>query len=1209
MSKILGKYKILKDLGRDSLGNECFKVSAGLKEWGEFVLTKVARTESNEHFSFTAQSLSTLSHKNLLHFKVEEDTEYFYFLRHLREDIDEFSYRAFCDEISSDDCNESGDFADELANSERKDDEEGEGYGGSSLDYVRLFECALQILDALKYIHTKGFYHGNLNPSNILLDGNNRVFLLDFGRSYFYAPLVGSTDSKALKAGLESSARFYAPEQLGFLGALDSGVADSRAGKESDIFSFGLCMLKLLLDAWECDDLDSYTKPQDLDSIFESILSKYELDSVEKELLSLVKQCCAFLPEKRSKLHDLERELRHLYDSVVPKNVYELRCQNEKTLERYADNNDLDSSDMELIKKHIQERIRGHRAYARQFEEKNKKSREPESKLEFAINDLVFICSAVKNSDSYLWVLQVRENESTRIEKIISEGVELVHWFSFTVKGWHNRHSQASNIGKLKRELEQLFKQAEFERERKGRIDKTDIVSEEELLKAEKRDIDEKKQTKLFQYIGVKTGADELTFKLIEKDSGSAKSSDETADKEAQDSTQDLSKESKQEQTQDQAKAFKPKEDVIIQESSQKDNLHAENIKGVVKHYNPATKELTIKLKEKYGTLGRKEGEANALDKKKTYAISYDYQVREILWSKRNKALEDLQEGRTQIPNLLRKINAPIELKENKLRDIESYFNKSLDENQQEAVRKALSLESDCEILLIQGPPGTGKTTTITEIVKQYQKLHKHYKILITSQSNQAVDNVLEKIATSEKNPKGDDKLFRIGNEENITSEIAKSYTPQKVIDKILKENLERIKNNPIKDSNPNIQEELKSLQEDFKKRLQTLSSVIEEKSQSKKGDKKSKEQEVYELFTKDIRLFFGTLLGISSWKSFRDVEFDVAIVDEAGRATPSELLVPCIKARRIILVGDHRQLAPVVDDDVVMQLGKGSKHGKKKHLSAEELEKFNATKKDVTTSLFERLFGRIEGAIEQGNAHQYDYLYNFKHMLTYNYRAHKSICDLYSKAFYEGKLQTKEEISAQKMHNVKVKVFEANAVWFDTSKRSDKEDTQKGTGKINHCNASVILNTLKVLKEKILESQSISDIGIITPYKAQAALLNSKLKNLIDEYKNSNIRIDIGTVDSFQGSDRDMIIYDCVRSSKVKNTKEAQQQRKGSKIDFIADEKRLNVSLSRAKKLLLIVGDKDYLKMASVSEGENPFTQIIVQFEEDTDTYQIQML
>lgn len=93
----------------------------------------------------------------------------------------------------------------------------------------------------------------------------------------------------------------------------------------------------------------------------------------------------------------------------------------------------------------------------------------------------------------------------------------------------------------------------------------------------------------------------------------------------------------------------------------------------------------------------------------------------------------------------MRKINDPTELKENEQREIDNYFNGSLDENQQEAVRKALSLERECEILLIQGPPGTGKTTTITEIVKQYQRFHKHYKILITSQSNQAVDNVLRK--------------------------------------------------------------------------------------------------------------------------------------------------------------------------------------------------------------------------------------------------------------------------------------------------------------------------------------------------------------------------------------------------------------------------------------------------------------------------------
>lgn len=83
------------------------------------------------------------------------------------------------------------------------------------------------------------------------------------------------------------------------------------------------------------------------------------------------------------------------------------------------------------------------------------------------------------------------------------------------------------------------------------------------------------------------------------------------------------------------------------------------------------------------------------------------------------------------------------------------------------------------------------------------------------------------------------------------------------------------------------------------------------------------------------------------------------------------------------------------------------------------------------------------------------------------------------------------------------------------------------------------------------------------------------------------------------------MIIYDCVRSSKTQNTDKVQKERKGSKIDFIADAKRLNVSLSRSKKLLLIVGDKEYLRTASVSDGENPFSAIIKEFD-NTEQYQV---
>lgn len=1119
MGKILGKYEIIEKLDQDR-----YKAKYVNKE---FEITQIKRNENNESFSHTASRLNHLSHKNLSTIQVEENDEYFYLIKEC------FDFENLSETFMV-----------------HYDEEE-------EPDYKHLFECYLQLCEGLQYIDKQGFYHGNINPSNILIDTSNeesyQVFLLDFGKSYYYKDFTQKVD------GL----RFYAPEQMGFI--------DSTPSIKSDMYAFGLCMLKLLLDSFEdCKALDSYRSPQDLETIFQAVQGEYELTDIENEILLLVKKCCCIEPESRISLADLHAETLRLYDKAV-QNTYELRCRSDKTLEIYAKNNDLDVDELDSIMKHIQKRITGYTAYIRQVEEEHKKSGELESKLEIAINDLVFACPAEINDNDYLWVWQVRENELTKIKEIATEGLELRHNFVFTTRGYYAPKSRASNIATLKNELDYRFKLNKLEIEQKS-IDIKAIESEERLLGAIKKDIDSKKKTHLAKLTEIKRGADELILTLIDP-------------KQENDEVESSPKDSK-ESIQNFTPPFKPNEDVIIQEKNNLNSLSQDDsFKGVVKKYEAKTKQITIKLKEEYDALFAESKEKEL--KAKEWAISYDYQVREILWGKQNTALEELKKGNTQIPNLLRKINEPTELKENEQREIESYFNENLDENQQEAVRKALSLESECEILLIQGPPGTGKTTTITEIVKQYQRFHKHYKILITSQSNQAVDNVLEKICVSKDNPSGEDKLFRIGNREEKMSEIAKQYTPGKVLDKILKENRERINQHTITDSNPMIESKLQELQQGFLKTLETLNSknAINANPNTEKG---KRDNETFRLFTKDIRLFFGTLLGISSWKSFRDVVFDVAIVDEAGRATLSELLVPCIKAKRIILVGDHKQLAPVVEDDVIEKLNTDSKKGS---------DEFRADKKDVTTSLFERLFERIES-----KSKDCVYLENFKHTLTYNYRAHKSICDLYSNAFYKGNLQTKPKISAAKAHNLRA--FKTNAVWLDTGKISDKEDKQKDTGKINHCNARIIDNRLKCLKDEILSSE-IKDIGIITPYKHQSSLLNRRLKSIQEEYKKAGISIDIGTVDSFQGRDRDMIIYDCVRSSKAENTQQTQKKRQGSKIDFIADEKRLNVSLSRSKKLLLIVGDKEYLRTASVSDGENPFSAIIKEFD-NTKKYQV---
>lgn len=580
-------------------------------------------------------------------------------------------------------------------------------------------------------------------------------------------------------------------------------------------------------------------------------------------------------------------------------------------------------------------------------------------------------------------------------------------------------------------------------------------------------------------------------------------------------------------------KHFKQNHKVIIKKLDNSKN--DDETKGVVEKFASSKGLLNINLEDEYQGINLKQFNKNKELIK--YSINYDYQAEEIVFKKKERALDELKKSNVYINNLSNKLCDPnISFKQNEIIQIDRFFNKDLDENQQLAVKKALSLQDGSEILLIQGPPGTGKTTTIVEILKQYLKLHPNYKMLITSQSNQAVDNVLEKIC------KDEPKILRIGNDESKMSEIARSFTPNKVINALVNKNLKDLKENKL--------EGYENYQANFEQILQTITS------------KSAQNTETEKFFIKNIKLIFGTLIGISSWSNFREIVFDLVIVDEAGRATLSELLVPCIKARKIIFVGDHKQLAPIIDDDVASNLDEYSKE-------------------EVITSLFEQLY--------EGNTN----FPNLKHRLTYNYRAHKSICNLYSNVFYDGELKTKEELNKLKQHNIPF--YKTNAIWLNTSRLKDRADEQKGTGKINRCNAKVILKELEDLLEHCKKNNL--SIGIITPYKDQKHHLDNSLKDIVKAYKDEKLEIDIGTVDSFQGSDRDIIIYDCVRSGGGKK----------SKIDFIADEKRLNVSLSRSKKLLLIVGDIEFLHKSSTNKGINPFKEIIEYMDENN--YEIRTL
>lgn len=266
---------------------------------------------------------------------------------------------------------------------------------------------------------------------------------------------------------------------------------------------------------------------------------------------------------------------------------------------------------------------------------------------------------------------------------------------------------------------------------------------------------------------------------------------------------------------------------------------------------------------------------------------------------------------------------------------------------------------------------------------------------------------------------------------------------------------------------------------------------------------------------------------------------YDLVIVDEAARANPLDLFIPMSMGKQVILVGDHIQLPHLLDDEVVRRLDQDHK-----------FEELNTLKK----SLFERLFEIFEEKkISSG--------INRTCTLDVQYRMHPVINDFVSDAFYNGVLHCglseQERTLNLNLYNNKP------IVWLEANKQNYGIES-KGRSKEREKEAEyVVENALMVLR-----ADPDIKIGIITFYAKQEALLEiiSERKMTSDEKS----RINIGTVDSFQGKEFDVVFLSCVRA----NNEKVDDLKK--RVGFINDKNRLCVSLSRAKSLLVVVGDSE---------------------------------
>ena len=471
--------------------------------------------------------------------------------------------------------------------------------------------------------------------------------------------------------------------------------------------------------------------------------------------------------------------------------------------------------------------------------------------------------------------------------------------------------------------------------------------------------------------------------------------------------------------------------------------------------------------------------------------------------------------------------------------------------SQIEVLKKANKMQKN-EVLLIQGPPGTGKTHTILGLTSLF-RLNKNRKILICTQSNTAIDEIcirlINKGIYDEKLNKVNANFLRYGYLERRDKEKKYLFTEQGklleknsldyLIDLKFKEKLE----NALIEKDKLIKE-INKLSLDKEKNIEQIKSLENQKQLLLLNLNKNKfEKQSYENhLLSNIPILCTTLNNAGNEKLKKcNISFDVLIIDEACQCVePSSLIPLCHGIKKLILVGDHKQLPATV---------------------------FYPKAKSIlyNRSLFERL---INNNIP-------------RHILTIQYRMQTNIRQFISSIFYENKLMDSPDINyISKINNndfYKIININKNFYFFDLNFSEENFDgIIKSYYNIQEIDFSFLLmkkinNSLEHNRYKNNEYK----YAIITPYQAQV----KKFKEKIYKYEDlSDIDIRINTVDSFQGQERDIIFFSTVRSNNKLSL--SINNGDGESIGFLNDYRRMNVGLSRAKLGCFIIGNSQKLKI-----------------------------
>ncbi|MCB9610830.1 MAG: AAA family ATPase [Sandaracinus sp.] len=398
-------------------------------------------------------------------------------------------------------------------------------------------------------------------------------------------------------------------------------------------------------------------------------------------------------------------------------------------------------------------------------------------------------------------------------------------------------------------------------------------------------------------------------------------------------------------------------------------------------------------------------------------------------------------------------------------------------------------LRSDAEVVAVWGPPGTGKTTTLVSWLRSLFPVGREREwpsVLITAPTHVAVNKLLG------------DLLI----EDGRLSEVAVRYGTKERIGT----GMEPIWHRQL----------LQAL--DTRRRGAAFDAVA--RWTRTMSTREGREAAAKWLLGPRL-LHAATCVGMARRDyGLANRTFDIAIIDEAGKAFGAELMIPAAVAKRVIMVGDHNQLPPTVTTDVLDEsIGY--------RLGMTEVE--DLLRRNMFHEIFEQL------PIEN------------KGMLTLQHRMHEDIGALVGELFYGGRLQSSRAGGGWSLTTRRTVFIDFTAVGAYQSRRARDSDSQE-----NATERAALRALLDRLSER--SQGQLKTVMVVCPYEAQRRAVVEELRDGDHAFS-----VTVTTVDAVQGGQADAVILLMTRSK--------------GRVQFLLDRHRLNVALSRAREAVLVLG------------------------------------